>query len=119
MLGEGLKVDPAIPDKTYFRIGEVARLLGVETHVLRYWESEFRTVRPVRTRTDQRLYRRQDVEELLRIRKLLYEERFTLDGAKRQIARLRREGEPAGGEDEHERLRRIKEGLLELKRIMD
>ena len=118
MPGEGLTVDPAIPDKTYFRIGEVARLLDVETHVLRYWESEFKTVRPVRTRTDQRLYRRQDVEELLRIRNLLYEERFTLDGAKRQLARLRREASPAGGGDEHERLRRIKDGLLELKRIM-
>ena len=67
-------MDKSIPDKSYFRIGEVSRLLGVQTYVIRYWESEFKTVRPIRTRSDQRLYRHRDVEELLTIRKLLYEE---------------------------------------------
>ena len=54
----------SIPDKSYFRIGEVSRLLGVEPYVIRYWESEFKTVRPIRTRSDQRLYRHKDIEEL-------------------------------------------------------
>ena len=63
----------SIPDKSYFRIGEVSRLLGVQPYVIRYWETEFKTVKPIRTRSDQRLYRHKDVEELLMIRKLLYE----------------------------------------------
>ena len=68
----------SIPDKSYFRIGEVSRLLGVQPYVIRYWETEFKTVKPIRTRSDQRLYRHKDVEELLMIRKLLYEENFTI-----------------------------------------
>ena len=83
MLGEGLKVDPAIPDKTYFRIGEVARLLGVETHVLRYWETEFSVLKPKKGGTGQRLYRRKDVEAALEIKRLLYERRYTIEGARK------------------------------------
>ncbi len=78
-----------IPDKAYFRIGEVARILGVKPYVLRYWESEFKAIRPQKSRSQQRLYRRRDVELLLRIKRLLYEERFTIAGARR---RLREEG---------------------------
>jgi DNA-binding transcriptional MerR regulator len=74
-----------IPDKTYFRIGEVARILGVKPYVLRYWESEFRAIRPQKSRSQQRLYRRRDVELLLRIKKLLYEQRFTIEGARRKL----------------------------------
>jgi DNA-binding transcriptional MerR regulator len=79
----------SIPDKSYFRIGEVARLLNVQPYVIRYWESEFKTVRPVRTRSDQRLYRRKDVEELQLIKKLLYEENFTINGARKQLSKMR------------------------------
>ena len=82
-------MDKSIPDKSYFRIGEVSRLLGVQPYVIRYWESEFKTVRPIRTRSDQRLYRHRDVEELLTIRKLLYEENFTINGARKQLQRMR------------------------------
>jgi DNA-binding transcriptional MerR regulator len=78
-----------IPDKAYFRIGEVARILGVKPYVLRYWESEFKAIRPQKSRSQQRLYRRRDVELLVRIKKLLYEERFTIAGARRK---LREEG---------------------------
>jgi DNA-binding transcriptional MerR regulator len=74
-----------VPDKAYFRIGEVARILGVKPYVLRYWESEFKTIRPQKSRSQQRLYRRRDVELLLRIKKLLYEERFTIAGARRKL----------------------------------
>lgn len=77
----------SIPDKAYFRIGEVSTILGVEPYVVRYWESEFKSVRPVRTRSDQRLYRRKDLEELLIIRDLLYKEHFTIRGARNKLSR--------------------------------
>ena len=84
-------MDGSIPDKHYFRIGEVGRLLNVQPYVVRYWESEFKTVRPIRTRSDQRLYRRKDVEELFLIKKLLYEENFTIQGARKQLRKMRGE----------------------------
>jgi len=80
-------MEESIPDKTYFRIGEVSSILGVEPYVVRYWESEFKSVKPVRTRSDQRLYRRKDLEELLTIRDLLYRDHFTIKGAKNQLSR--------------------------------
>ncbi len=69
----------------YFKIGEVSEITGVETHVLRYWESEFNIIRPSRTRSKQRLYRRKDLELILEIKKLLHEERFTIAGAKKRL----------------------------------
>ena len=72
-----------IPDKVYFRIGEVSDLVGVEPHVLRYWESEFKVIRPRRAASNQRLYRRQDVEALLLIRELLHGRGYTISGAKK------------------------------------
>lgn len=80
-------VSVTIPDKVYFRIGEVGRILGVETYVIRYWETEFKTVKPHRTRSDQRLYRKSDIEALIRIRDLLYKEKFTIAGAKKKLSR--------------------------------
>lgn len=77
--------DPRIPDKQYFRIGEVARLAGVKTHVLRFWESEFRSLRPSKTATNQRVYSRRDVALVLRIRDLLYDEGYTIAGARRHL----------------------------------
>src|SRR4029077_13032867 len=74
-----------LPDKLYFKIGEVARLVGVKPYVLRYWESEFSVLRPGKTRSKHRLYRRRDVETLLEIRRLLYAERYTIEGAKRRL----------------------------------
>jgi DNA-binding transcriptional MerR regulator len=85
---------PAIPDKPYFKIGEVARLAGVEPYVLRYWESEFKTIRPEKTRTNQRMYRRRDVETVLAIKRLLYDEGYRIDGARRRLRELAGE-EPA------------------------
>jgi DNA-binding transcriptional MerR regulator len=75
-----------LPAKLYFRIGEVAELIGVEPHVLRYWEREFRTIRPTKSRRGQRVYSRRDVETLARIRALLYDEGFTIAGAKRKLS---------------------------------
>src|SRR5205809_5184543 len=74
-----------LPDKLYFKIGEVARLIGVKPYVLRHWESEFSVLRPGKTRSRHRLYRRKDVETLLEIRRLLYAEGYTIAGAKRRL----------------------------------
>lgn len=74
-----------IPDRLYFRIGEVSRLCGLPTYVLRFWESEFPQLKPPKSNTGQRTYRRPDVENVVRIKKLLYEEGFTIAGAKQQL----------------------------------
>src|SRR5215831_2730821 len=76
---------PDIPDKLYFKIGEVSELLGVEPYVLRYWETEFPILSPKKSGTGHRLYRRKDVELLLRIKHLLYEKRFTIEGARQTL----------------------------------
>ena len=90
MAGNRGKVSPApdtdIPDRLYFKIGEVAALVGVETHVLRYWEKEIPSIRPTKTPSNQRRYRRRDVETFREIRRLLYEERYTLAGARRRLS---------------------------------
>jgi DNA-binding transcriptional MerR regulator len=72
-----------IPDKVYFRIGEVSELVGVETHVLRYWESEFALIKPRRGKSKQRLYRQDDVQVLLTIKDLLHNQGYTIAGAKK------------------------------------
>src|SRR3982751_2934189 len=77
----------ALPSKLFFRIGEVAGLVGVEPHVLRYWEREFRTIRPTKSAKGQRVYSRRDVENLMRVRQLLYAEGFTIAGAKKKLLR--------------------------------
>jgi DNA-binding transcriptional MerR regulator len=76
---------PEIPDKLYFKIGEVSEILSVEPYVLRYWESEFPSLSPKKSGTGHRLYRRKDVELLLRIKHLLYEKRFTIEGARQWL----------------------------------
>ena len=73
---------PEIPDKLYFRIGEVSQILQVEPYVLRYWESEFPQLAPKKSGTGHRLYKRKDVEMVLELKRLLYEKRFTIEGAR-------------------------------------
>jgi DNA-binding transcriptional MerR regulator len=77
---------PAIPEKLFFKIGEVCDIAGVQAHVLRYWESEFPTLAPQKNRAGQRTYRRRDVEMALRIKQLLYDEQYTIAGAKKKLA---------------------------------
>ena len=114
--------DPAIPDKLYFRIGEVARLCRLPAYVLRFWETEFPQLKPVKGSTGQRMYRQRDVETLFRIKKLLYEEGFTIAGARQQ---LKDESKPAhkqsglpfpkgGGHD----LKKVRQGLQEILGIL-
>jgi DNA-binding transcriptional MerR regulator len=101
-------------DKRYFRIGEVSRIIGVEPHVLRYWENEFPQIRPYRPGSNQRTYRRRDIEVLLEIKRLLYEEKLTVKGAKMRLRGAT--ASPLGREDTIEEIR---EGLLEILRILD
>ena len=74
-----------IPDKLFFKIGEVAEITKLEPHVLRYWESEFGLIKPDKSGTGQRVYRRKDIETIFEIKKLLYEERFSIEGAKKRL----------------------------------
>jgi DNA-binding transcriptional MerR regulator len=76
---------PEIPDKLFFRIGEVSDLVGVEAYVLRYWESEFPALTPKKSSSGQRMFRRKDVELLLRIKGLLYDQKFTIEGARKAL----------------------------------
>jgi len=78
-------IDPEIPNKLYFRIGEVAQLAGIKPYVLRFWESEFTGLGPKKSGTGHRLYRRKDVELVLEIKRLLYEKRFTIEGARKVL----------------------------------
>jgi DNA-binding transcriptional MerR regulator len=74
-----------IPDKLYFKIGEVCKITAVEPYILRYWESEFKLIKPYRTKSNQRLYRKKDVEAVLKIRKMLYDQKYTIAGAKKKL----------------------------------
>jgi len=74
--------------KRYYRIGEVSRITGVKAHVLRYWESEFRWMAPAKSRSQQRLYRKRDIEVILLLKRLLHEERFTIAGARKRLREL-------------------------------
>jgi len=87
-----------LPEKLYFKIGEVAKLVGVKPYVLRYWETEFPSIRPGKTRSQHRLYRRRDVETLIEIRRLLHDERYTIEGAKRRLRGGRGDDLEGGGE---------------------
>lgn len=112
-------VDPnAIPDKPFFKIGEVARLCALKPFVLRYWETEFTSIKPQRTRSGQRLYRRQDVELVLRIRGLLYDRRFTIEGARTHLRQLGHEESAPPPlpppEIDVETMRKIKRAVLDL-----
>ena len=82
----------AIPEKLFFKIGEVCELAGVQAHVLRYWESEFPMLAPQKNRAGQRVYRKRDVEIALRIKELLYEDQYTIAGAKKRLANDLRTG---------------------------
>lgn len=81
----------AIPEKQYFKIGEVSEILDVEPYVLRYWESEFKILKPTRTRARQRLYHKKDLELLLEIKHLLYDEKFTIAGAKKRLQEMKKQ----------------------------
>ncbi len=113
---------PEIPDKLYFRIGEVSRVAGVKPHVLRYWETEFPAIAPKKSGRGHRLYRRKDVELILEIKRLLYEERFTIEGARKFLGQRSRRSPAKAKQGELfnrsslvlEQIRRELKGILDL-----
>ncbi len=121
----------AIPDKLYFKIGEVCKLANVKPHVVRYWESEFPVIRPKRASSKQRLYRRVDVENILKIHDLLYQQGFTIAGAKKALTsesnkkkevakEVKKEPRKAAPKGIDTKLfKDIKSELLELKSILE
>jgi DNA-binding transcriptional MerR regulator len=104
---------PAIPSKRYFTIGEVSELCGVKPHVLRYWEQEFPTLKPVKRRGNRRYYQRQDVILIRQIRSLLYEQGYTIGGARQKLAGHSDETDPT----EYKEL--IREMRQELEEVLD
>jgi DNA-binding transcriptional MerR regulator len=110
---------PELPDKLYFKIGEVAKLVGVKPYVLRYWETEFSVLRPGKTHSRHRLYRRKDVETLLEIRRLLYAERYTIEGAKRRLREGSRAAALAAPASQEWSIAGVREELLALYRMLD
>lgn len=119
----GLGQEVVIPDKLYFRIGEVAGLARLPAYVLRFWETEFTQLKPVKSSTGQRMYRKHDVENVLRIKHLLYEEGFTIAGARQHLKEETRPARsqsplpfPAGASSDG--LRRVRQGLQEILGIL-
>lgn len=112
-----------IPEKLYYKIGEVSQITGVEPYVLRYWESEFKIISPGRTNSKQRLYRRKDLELILEIKRLLYEEKFTIAGAKKKLQKMKTEQEkqlPLRFPDKkyYDALLRVRKDLEELHKFL-
>jgi DNA-binding transcriptional MerR regulator len=105
-----------IPDRIYFKIGDVAELVGVKPYVLRYWETEFPMISPQKSNTGQRVYRRTDVETVVLIKTLLYDERYSIEGARKRIRELRKEGELKSFKKEITETPREEMALGELKR---
>lgn len=106
---------PQLPAKLYYRIGEVASIVGVEPHVLRYWETEFRSIRPQKSAKGQRIYSRRDVETLIKVKELLYAHRFTIAGAKRKLREGGIEPPPPDEAASSEDVQRMRDALLEIR----
>ncbi len=110
-----------VPEKTYYRIGEVAKYTGVKPYVLRFWETEFKMMMPPKSRSRQRMYRRRDIETILTIKELLYKERFTIEGARKrlvEIMRGRRADASGEGSGTSRELSRMKTELSELRELL-
>ncbi len=114
-----------IPDKLYFRIGEVSRLTRTEAYVLRFWEKEFPMLRPVKSSTGHRMYRRKDVELVLEIKRLLYRDGFTIEGARKRLrTESRQQGlpfpraEPQKPRADQSKLRKIREELESILKLL-
>lgn len=104
-----------IPNKFFFRIGEVSKLTGVEPHVLRYWETEFKALRPKKNKAGQRVYKKKDVLLVLRIKELLYDQKYTIAGAQRRIESEDDASEIAAANPQiKETLREVKSELKEV-----
>ena len=115
--------EPVIPDKLYFRIGEVARLCRLPAYVLRFWETEFPQLKPSKGSTGQRMYRQRDVEMVLRIKKLLYEQGFTIAGARQYLKDESRPAQQQSGlpfpkKGRGDDLKKVRQGLQDILGIL-
>ena len=106
-----------IPDKLFYRIGEVSRIAGVPATVLRFWEGEFRRIKPRRTDAGQRMYRRSDVELILEIKDLLYNQKFTIKGARRYLKEKSRTSETPSP-PRHEIVRQLRNELEQIRNLL-
>ena len=116
MRKKSTQTDDNIPDKLYFKIGEVSKIAGLPAYVLRFWESEFNSIRPKRTPTGHRNYRRSDVESILEIKQLLHKKRFTLEGARKHLS-AKRKSNPAS--TSVELLKTVREELEGIRNLLD
>ncbi|MGD9189728.1 MAG: MerR family transcriptional regulator [Desulfobacteraceae bacterium] len=107
-----------IPDKLFYRIGEVSRIAGVPATVLRFWEGEFHRIKPRRTDAGQRMYRRSDVELILEIKNLLYDQKFTIKGARQHLRDKNRPSEPTSPPDRGI-LQQLRSELREIRNLLD
>jgi len=112
-----------IPKKTYFKIGEVCDLTGIKTHTLRYWETEFKVIRPHRAGSKQRLYRRVDLENILKIKKLIYEDGHTIAGTRKYLANERKQKTVTKSivktKTDNSIIKKIKTELNDIKKILE
>lgn len=108
-----------IPEKQYFRIGEVSTITGIEPYVLRYWETEFPKIKPARSRSGQRLYKRRDIELILQIKDLLYQKRFTIAGAKQYFQQRSKESKSAANDSQHHTLKQVRAELLAIRDLLN
>jgi DNA-binding transcriptional MerR regulator len=106
------EIRPEIPDKLYFRIGEVSRLAGIKPYVLRFWETEFSSLGPKKSGKGHRLYRRKDVELVLEIKRLLYDKRYTIEGARKYLDGRTREASSKSADASAGKLPRPQQGLF-------
>lgn len=111
--------DTVIPDKLYYKIGEATSITGLAAYVLRFWESEFSNINPKRTESGQRLYRKADIEAILTIKHLLYDKKFTIEGAKKHLkAEKQKTADTADGSDEKDVIDGIRKELIAIRKLL-
>jgi DNA-binding transcriptional MerR regulator len=110
--------DSKIPEKRYFRIGEVSALTGIESYVLRYWETEFPKIKPARSSSGQRLYKRRDIEIILQIKDLLYQKKFTIAGAKKHLQQ-EKASRPSDADSQRLMLEQVREELITIRDLLN
>jgi DNA-binding transcriptional MerR regulator len=119
-MAEKKNPETSLPDKLYFKVGEVSRIADVPAYVLRFWETEFPRIRPKRTPSGQRMYRRRDVELILEIKRLLYIDKFTIPGARRRLGRSGSQRRPdPQPEDLAVTLTEVREELRRIRDLID
>lgn len=107
-----------IPEKRYFKISEVSAITGLEPYVLRYWETEFPKIKPARSRSGQRLYRKRDIETILEIKDLLYRKRYTIAGAKQDLIKRQKEHSPPADDTQPLTLEQVRTELLAIRDLL-